>query len=496
MMSVASCQMKILSAAKSFIKHPRALAFLAVFFIPTPATADALDEAVSQDVFLLNLSAALANHDIDVTTNLNARDVVRQRIRNVRLGRFPDLPLDRLADSAEIANWEAAFGESELGGLAVIADAEAIDASAEEYLPRWLESTSDKRLFVTFYKDDLVAAEKLRDVAEAAGFATAFYFGSGNTREVGELYATAAQRLAIDSRDARRYRTEVTELAYLGERVRRRSNSLFSEDGNRGDGSLARREPSVFLKETLGDEFNQSTIREIIVPGGVAFGETASLAFPVAELQFYRGALILIEEGGDAHELPEIDLANLKALFDFVNRSRSIGSDAIVDIDARGRVRISSALRDTEAGYKIMHADTQPFEFVPNLPVTKSVIIDTAVEWQRGEMGKTLQFEVDYEVRFLSADNMRIAQTRAALAYIYDSSSKASEYSDSWGRYAARLDDNLNYSGLAESMREVAAYAGWAALFRRLQEDEVSFLRGRYDFMKIDKLGEKTPMRY
>ena len=119
---------------KSFIKHPRALAFLAVLFVPTPAAADALDEAVSQDAFLLNLSAALASHDIDVTTNLNARDVVRQRIRNVRLGRFPDLPLDRLADSAEIANWEAAFGESELGGLAVIADAEAIDASAEEYL--------------------------------------------------------------------------------------------------------------------------------------------------------------------------------------------------------------------------------------------------------------------------------------------------------------------------------------------------------------------------
>ena len=145
----------------------------------------------------------------------------------------------------------------------------------------------------------------------------------------------------------------------------------------------------------------------------------------LAELQFDRGELILIEEDGDAHELPEIDLADVKALFDFVNRSRAIGSDAIVDIDARGRVRISSALRDTEAGYKIMHADTQPFEFVPNLPVTKSVIIDTAVEWQRGEMGKTLQFEVDYEVRFLSADNMRIAQTRAALAYVYDSEFKS-----------------------------------------------------------------------
>ncbi len=488
--------MKILSAVTSFIKHARALAFLAVLFVPTPAAADALDEAVSQDAFLLKLSAALASHDIDVTTNLNARDVVRQRIRKARLGRFPDLPLDRLADSAEIANWEAAFGESEVGGLAVIADAKAIDASTEKYLQRWLRSASDKRLFVTFYKDDLVAAEKLRDVAEAAGFATAFYFGSGSKREVGELYATAAQRLAIDSRDARRYRTEVTELAYLGERVRRRSNSLFSEDGNRGDGALARREPSVFLKETLGDEFNQSTISEIVVPGGVAFGETASLAFAAAELQFDKDELILIDEGGNAHELPEIDLADLKALFDFVNRSQAIGSDAIVDIDAQGRVRISSALRDTEAGNKIMHADTQPFEFVPNLPVTKSVIFDTAVNWRRGEMGKTLQFEVDYEVRFLSADNMRIAQTRAALAYIYDSSSETSEYSDSWGRYVARLNDKLDYSGLAESMREVATYAGWAALFRRLQEDEVSFLRGRYDFMKIDKLGEKTPIRY
>ena len=75
-------------------------------------------------------------------------------------------------------------------------------------------------------------------------------------------------------------------------------------------------------------------------------------------------------------------------------------------------------------------------------------------------------------------------------------SSKTAEYSDSWGRYVARLNDNLDYSGLAESMREVATYAGWAALFRRLQEDEVRFLRGRYDFMKIDKLGEKTPIRY
>jgi hypothetical protein len=43
---------------------------------------------------------------------------------------------------------------------------------------------------------------------------------------------------------------------------------------------------------------------------------------------------------------------------------------------------------------------------------------------------------------------------------------------------------------------EVAAYAGWVGLFRHLHEEKVSFLLGRYEFMKIDKSGLKTPSRY
>ena len=86
---------------------------------------------------------------------------------------------------------------------------------------------------------------------------------------------------------------------------------------------------------------------------------------------------MLVGEDGENWRLPEIDLADAKALFDYVTRSEAINSDAIVDIDGEGRVRISSALRDTDVGFAIMHADTQPFEFVSNLPVTKSVIIDS-----------------------------------------------------------------------------------------------------------------------
>ena len=58
------------------------------------------------------------------------------------------------------------------------------------------------------------------------------------------------------------------------------------------------------------------------------------------------------------------------------------------------------------------------------------------------------------------------------------------------------MHEKLDYSGLGESMLEVANYAGWVGLFRRLSEDEVRFLRGRYEFMKIDKAGQKTPIRY
>ena len=467
----------------------------ALLFYPVLVTADSLDEGVQEDSFLLEIAAALAAYDIDVTSNLNSRDVVRQRIQRPRLGRFPDLPIDSLASSVEIVSWESGYRESELGAVAILIDGLAAESSVA-FIDRWLQSSAKQRLLVTFYADDFSVAEKLAEVAADYGHGIEFVFGDYPATAAAELYATAAQRLAIDSRAARKYRTEVTEFEYLGERVRRKSNSLFVDDGNAGDSSLARREPSVFLKESLGDEFNQSTIEAIIVPGGVALGEIARLDIVPTEFIFENGELLLIDEKAMVWKLPEIAMADAKALFDFVARSEAINSDAIVDIDAEGKVRISSALRDTEVGFAIMHADTQPFEFVPNLPVTKSVIIDNGVNWKQVGNGGRLQFAVDYEVRFLSADNMRIAQTRAALAYEYDSSSKTSSYSDSWGRYASRLDENLDYSGLGKSMSEVATYAGWVGLFRRLHEDQLNFLRGRYEFMKIDKSGQKTPSRY
>ena len=410
---------------------------LFVMLFSSAGLSEALDDAVAEDVFLRTVAGALAVYDIDVVHNLNARNIARGRIQQPRLGRFPDLPLNTLPSSEEINLWEADYSGGEIGGVAILTDPSASLLDAEQFLERWLHASSAARLFVTFYKEDLAAAEKIASVASAYGFKALQLVGGDRLAVAGNLYATAAQRLAIDSREARRYRTEVTELSFLGERVRRNSNSLFSEAGIPDDNSLARSEPAVFLKETLGGEFTQSTIREIVVPGGVALGETAILPISVVLMSYGSGAIHLQSAEGEHFALPEIERSTLKARFDFVQRSEAIHSDSIVDIDADGRVKISSAFRDTDPGFDIMHADTLPFKYVPNLAVTKSVIIDIGVDWFTGENG-TLAFETEFEVRFLSADNMRIAQTRVALEYAYDSASGSVTYNDAWGREVRR----------------------------------------------------------
>jgi hypothetical protein len=352
-------------------------------------------------------------------------------------------------------------------------------------------------VFVSLVNADQAVAETIASAVRDSVWQPLLLTADSPLSIAGTLFATAAQRLALDSTAARDYDGELPDLAWLGERVRRNSDSLFREPGNRDDRAVARSEPAVFVKESLGDEFSESTIREIIVPGGVALGETARLSRPVVAARFTEHQLRLVDEDGRTWQLPEIDPAVLKALFDFVQRSEAIGSDAIVDIDGEGRVSLNAALRDTDPGYEIMHADTLPFAYVSNLRVTKSVMVDNAVEWfAAADVDGELVFDSRFEVRFLSADNMRIAQTWVALQYEYDSRMSQPEYYDAWGREVGRLRENLDYSGLGKGVEPVARYAGWIALWRKLHEDQVRFTEGRYDFMKLDKSGRETPSRY
>lgn len=466
------------------------LGWSAIVFAAEPATLDAL-----LDPFLDKLSESLLNQEIIVSQNLNSRDTAGPRPDKPRLGGFADLPVGSFPGTDELLEWEADFQAQEIAGLAILACAECSPNSGEQsFMSKWLHQQDPERVLLSYHREDLEWAEVVAAAAMSAGFLVK-NLQDDDVDNAGEFYATVGRRLGLDTRAARASKSNVAEIGFLGKRVRRNSGSIFrAADSRRGSG-ITRNEPANFIKESLGDEFTQSTIREVIVPGGVALGETAKLGIAVSALEFDGQSLLIVDQQNKRWHLPKQDISTTKSLFDFVQRSTQLRSDAIVDIDAQGRVRISSALRDTGAGWEIMHADTQPFEFVRNMNVTKSVIIDTSVSWDTLN-SDDLFFSSEYEVRFLSADNMRIAQTKAALVYGYDSMTQASRYKNAWGPNVKRLNESLDTTGLGNSLMKVAEYSGWVALFRTFEETELKFLQGRYQFMKIDSSGRSTPAKY
>lgn len=455
----------------------------------------AADNTEDDDALQL-LTEPLLSVGIEVHKNLNGRDIARRRPERPRLGGFADLPLGRMPRTEEIDNWESDFQAMKIAGVALLRCDECSGIlTNEEFLTQWLGSESSQRSFLSYFPESSEAAEKIAETAAINNFHVK-HLRETDLTFAAELFATSGQRLGLDTRAARTAKSEVAELDFLGQRQRRKSDSIFRDSNRLWRKGVSQNEPANFIKESLGDEFTQSTIREVIVPGGVALGETARFKPQITALKFDGKQLLVIDGQGKEWTLPEQRVETTKALFDFVQRSHQLNSDAIVDIDGEGRVRISSTLRDTDAGWQIMDADTQPFQFVRNLDVTKSVIIDTFVSWKAVD-DSSLGFDSEFEVRFLSADNMRIAQTRAALVYTYESMAYEPIFRSSWGRDKGRLKENLDTDGLGSSLRKVADYSGWVALFRTvLEDDNVDFLAGRYQFMKIDKSGRKTPARY
>lgn len=441
------------------------------------------------------LSTPLSSQGMLVSENLNARDTARARPDKPRLGGFADLPTGSFPSTDELLRWEADFQAQEISALVILNCTKCARALDEQsFFSNWLQQQDSDRVLLSYHRDELEWASLVAEAALSAGLLVK-HLRAEDAVAAGEFYATVGQRLGLDTRRARASRSEVAEISFLGKRARRNSESIFRDTDRKYGTGIAKNEPANFIKESLGDEFTRSTIREVIVPGGVALGETAKVGLEISALEFDGQGLLVLDQRNRRWRLPKQDISITKSLFDFVQRSVQLRSDAMVDIDGEGRVRIASPLRDTDAGWEIMHADTQPFEFVRNLNVTKSVIIDTFVRWKALDSG-VLSFDSEYEVRFLSADNMRIAQTKAALVYSYDSVTRESLYEKPWGESASRLNDSLDTAGLGSSLEKVAEYSGWVALFRFIEETELTFLQGRYQFMKIDSSGRPTPARY
>ena len=492
------------------MRYPVLLALCLI--ITRQGFAAVLDPESPQNSALMSLQTALDEAGIDVAKNLNLRAVIGIKILRPRLGAFPDLPINTLPDSEEINSWEKAYLAGDIAAIVFSSTAgespinPGQDTDYDDFLQSWLELDAHQRVFITIYKDDYQWNQSLLSAIQQQGYVARHYTSvpaltglmdeqarSIHIAQPGRLYATAGQRWALDSKAARRARTGVKELDFLGVKVRRNTTSTLASN-NKTMRRIARSEPSIFRKNSLGDEIEASTIREITVPGGIALGEKASIEVPATRLRFQAGELRLWSVAGQSWTLPPEQQDTLKSLFDFSQRAVRINSDSIVDIDEKGRIRISAALRNTDVGFDMVEIDTQPFSYVTGLRVRKSVIIDDSIVFFESSTTR-LDFKSVYEVRFLRADSMRVAQTKVALVYEYDSLARQSNHVDSWGLDLFRLNENIDYQGLGRDTARVAHYAAWVALFRNVFAGELQFLKGRYEFMKIDKSGRFTPRK-
>ncbi len=468
----------------------------AVFFallLAAPAPARMLDSGTPANTLLEQLAPRLHPQSIDVAHNLNAaRLKPGRKLAQPRLGMLADLPLGAQVNSAELERWESSYREQLL--LAIVATPATDFAPTDsQFLNNWFSSSTDARIFITLAAADRelarIIATQLQELSYDIRLLSEPPQDSYFT-QAGRFYATAGLRLVLDSPAARKLKSEALEINLLGRQVRRKTDSVFKPTGKSAR-YYAGGEPERFKKVDLGDESIAAVIPEIIVSGGIALGEVAAFQKPARALIFnpdHSFELQLID--GERWLFPERNPLLLKACFDFALRSTQIHSDAIVDIDENRKIRISSAFRNTDIGYELIGIDEQPFQFVRSLSATKSVIIDTAVVISAE--ASTPVFNTEYEIRFINPDRRKLAETRAALVYEYDSMTDVASYRESWGPRAFRLQ-SIDFAGLGEQTREAARVAGWVALFRAVAEAKLDFSRGRYEFLKIDKVGIATP---
>ena len=476
----------------------RWLLALIIAVLTLPAQGKLLDPESPANPLLDQLAPLLHPHGIDVARNLNAAaSKPRKKPRKSRLGMLADIPHGALASSLELEHWEQSYVERQIGALVALPAASRERRSPADFLSDWFDARPAQRTIVTYAVTDQASARILQQELETLDYEVHLYLQGPEQTEfvaAARYYATAGRRLVLDSHEARKLDSEALEIGLLGRKLRRRSESVFPTSG-RSSRYYHRGEPDRFRKTDLGDEQIAATIPEIIVSGGIALGERASFQAAVVALVFNPDHTFHLQlKSGDIWRFELTDPLMLKACFDFAVRSLNIESDALIDIDENRKVRISQAFRNTDIGYELIGIDEQPFHYVDNLSAIKSVIIDTSVHVSAVKSRPL--FTTAYEVRFINPDRRKLAVTRAALVYHYDSASDTANYQDNWGPRAFRVV-NVDFAALGEATRKVAVVAGWAALFRSVEDSvkdsPIDFSRGRYEFLKIDKVGTPTP---
>ena len=481
----------------AYLKNDRVCSIILVLVLALSAAnayARIQDPASPEDELLDSLAPALEN--VDVARNLNAAQALSMPLLAPKLGRLADIPVNSFPSSEALQHWEQGIAENEIGVL-IAQRKRGKFRTDSQFLIDWLNQPSEMRIVITYHASDHEVSVDLGEQMKVLGYELRNYFQEAGrltleAQNPGRFYATAGQRLMLETSAARNSETRIEELALLNRPMFPESHSVFPREGKLAR-HYRRGEPDRFLKADLGSETEAATIPEIIVSGGIAFGEIARFAQSPKALIFRNDQRFLLQwSDGSTSELPSLNPLALKACFDFARRSLRIASDAIVDIDGRKRISISSAFRDTDAGLELYEMDKVPYQLVKGVRSRKSIIVDKSVVVREGR--DELEFDTQYEIRFITRDRNAIALTQAALEYEYNSHRDQAMLSRVWGPEAHRVSQ-VDFDKLGSLTRRTALLASWTALFRALEGAGVNFSHGRYEFMKLDKRGRKTPAR-
>ena len=180
------------------------LAFLA----GQPMSARVIGARGKLDPLLKTLEAPLQKRGIDVVAGDTANHPLGTRPRVARLS---GMPTAKPPAGWKSRPWMKSFEAGRTGFLAAApGEGRKRARSSSEFLQAWKRAPADQRVFLSFTRKDVRAAESAARALEARGYVTFIYLTSKSkgpkydTTTVGRLYAEAGHRLVVDTPNARR----------------------------------------------------------------------------------------------------------------------------------------------------------------------------------------------------------------------------------------------------------------------------------------------------
>jgi hypothetical protein len=411
-----------------------------------------------------------------------------------RLAPLAPIAPDRTGQALD--KWRFDYSEGTTAAVALIphALAEGESLPVDAFRTAWDAAPRDKRLFVSFTRDDAGAARHLLSVLQDAGYA-GYLVWDDEPAAAGELFARAGHHAVLDSPATRRdgglwlqawmLDTIQGEIGFRPVQTARDETPRVALGGGGGDGGAAdakggaggegARSPSVLPEPPTAtvDDLLRGRATYEGLPGGILFGQTAQGESGWNGARIVVGPderlLMISPDGHRRARLPATSLADVRPCLEFALRTNP--SQSVVDIDITRRIAMAPEFVDSAAGMRLVEADAQPFRHVRETGAPKSLLFDRSVRFRVDPDGD-VRFHVVLDVWFVAPAHD--GRARPVLTLQFETSERnpaALEPGPMEGRAFGVTEPSRQ--ALARGVAPAARYAAWVGFFRWARASDV-----------------------